>query len=264
MNHDGTVCQKDLGDDTAKLAESMRVYSPESTWKKAQGQRAPAFREGEPMPESASEPAAPRKPLAWLETAAALLMALSSLATAWCSFEASRWSGQSGKSAGQAESLERKANVMRLDGLQHKAAHVQVFTQYVAAHFSGNAALERFYVDRFPPDVRKAYDAWMAEKPFENPAAAPHPFVPPYYETRYAREMEAAMAESAQAKERAGVASGTSGSYLTTTVVLATVLFFVGITMRLTSQRLRLGSFIFGASLFAIVVVRMLLLPVQF
>jgi len=35
-----------------------------------------------------------------------------------------------------------------------------------------------FYVERFPPDVRKAYDAWLAQKPFENPNADPHPFVP--------------------------------------------------------------------------------------
>jgi hypothetical protein len=216
------------------------------------------------MPESAGSPAAPKKPLAWLETAAAVLMAVSSLATAWCSFEASRWSGRGAKSAAQAESLERKASLLRLDGLQHKAVHLQVFMEYIAARFAGNAALERFYVDRFPPDVRKAYDAWIADKPFENPAAAPHPFVPPYYETRGAREMETALSESAEAKERAGTAGAASGSYLTNTVMLATVVFFVGITARLTSPRLRLGSFLFGAALFAFVAVRVLLLPVQF
>jgi hypothetical protein len=36
VNHDGTVYQKDLGDDTAKLAESMQAFNPDGTWKKAQ------------------------------------------------------------------------------------------------------------------------------------------------------------------------------------------------------------------------------------
>jgi hypothetical protein len=26
--------------------------------------------------------------------------------------------------------------------------------------------------------LRKAYDAWLVQKPFENPNADPHPFVP--------------------------------------------------------------------------------------
>jgi hypothetical protein len=216
------------------------------------------------MPEPASEPAAPKKPLVWLETAGAILMAVASLSTAWCSFESSRWSGQSAKAASAAESLERKANVLRLDGLQHKAVHLQVFMEYVAAHFAGNAALERFYVDRFPPEVRKAYDAWMAEKPFENPAAAPHPFVTPYYETRGAREMESSLGEAAQSKEKAQRTGVTAGSYLTNTVLLATVLFFVGITARLPSPRIRLGSFFFGSALFLFAVARMVVLPVQF
>jgi hypothetical protein len=35
VNHDGTVFQKDLGPDTAKLAEAMTSFNPDKTWKKA-------------------------------------------------------------------------------------------------------------------------------------------------------------------------------------------------------------------------------------
>ena len=35
-NYNGDVFQKDLGDDTDKLARAMTEYNPDSTWKKAE------------------------------------------------------------------------------------------------------------------------------------------------------------------------------------------------------------------------------------
>jgi len=36
VDHDGTVFQKDLGDDTNKIAESMKSFDPDPTWKAAE------------------------------------------------------------------------------------------------------------------------------------------------------------------------------------------------------------------------------------
>lgn len=36
VNHEGVVHQKDLGEDTAKVAQAMKTYNPDSTWKKVQ------------------------------------------------------------------------------------------------------------------------------------------------------------------------------------------------------------------------------------
>jgi hypothetical protein len=38
VNHDGTVFQKDLGADTAKIAEAMTSFNPDKTWKKLEPQ----------------------------------------------------------------------------------------------------------------------------------------------------------------------------------------------------------------------------------
>jgi hypothetical protein len=45
--------------------------------------------------------------------------------------------------------------------------------------------------------LRKAYDAWLAQKPFKNPNADPHPFVPKLYETPGTREAAEANAKAA-------------------------------------------------------------------
>jgi hypothetical protein len=36
VNHDGVVYQKDLGRKTGKTAQSMRLFDPDSTWKKVE------------------------------------------------------------------------------------------------------------------------------------------------------------------------------------------------------------------------------------
>src|SRR5205814_9899341 len=68
--------------------------------------------------------------------------------------------------------------------------------------------------DLFPPDVRKAYDAWIAQRPFENPSADPHPFVPKLYEPRGTREAADATAKAATNQQKAGDAGSISGQYL--------------------------------------------------
>jgi Protein of unknown function (DUF2950) len=35
VNHDGVVYEKNLGPNTAELAEKMRTFNPDATWKKA-------------------------------------------------------------------------------------------------------------------------------------------------------------------------------------------------------------------------------------
>jgi len=207
-----------------------------------------------------TEPAE-KKPYAWLETAGAVLMALSSLGTAWCSYEVSRWGGLSGEKGGAAAALERKANLRRIEGFQVQSVQVQVFLEYVAAHLGGNAVLGRWYVERFPPEIKSAFDAWMAQKPFENPSAPLHPFVPGLYEMRHTKEIDESLKESARLAEEARKNGAVATYYLNTTIVLATVLFFVGITSRLTQPRVRLGTFAFGAVLFAAAAVRVALLP---
>jgi hypothetical protein len=36
VSHDGVVYQKDLGPKTAQIAEAMKTYNPDRTWKQAE------------------------------------------------------------------------------------------------------------------------------------------------------------------------------------------------------------------------------------
>ena len=134
-----------------------------------------------------SDPAAtsarqPQEKQRWVEPVAALIMALATLSTAWCSFESAAWTRKANRLMNEFNALERKAGLVTMQGMQQATIHTAMFMELLAAQQAGNEKLANFYAERLPPDVRKAYEAWLAQKPFENPNADPHPFVSNLYE----------------------------------------------------------------------------------
>jgi hypothetical protein len=197
----------------------------------------------------------------WVEPVTALLMALATLSTAWCSYQSAAWTRKSNRLMNEFNSLERRAGLQTMQGMQQATIHTAMFMQLLAAQQAGNEKLVKFYVERFPPDVRKAYDAWLAERPFENPNADPHPFVPKLYEVRGTREAAEASAKAANSLQEARNAGSVSGQYLANTVLFATVLFFASASGKFEQRRVRVVAFAFAVAVFAFAVMRTAMLP---
>ena len=198
----------------------------------------------------------------WVEPVTALLMALATLSTAWCSFESAAWTRRSNRLMNEFNALERRAGLLTVQGMQQATIHTGMFMQALAAHQAGDDKLVSFYVERFPPELRKAYDAWLAQKPFENPNADPHPFVPRLYQTPGTREAADANAKAANSIEQARKAGTVSGQYLANTVLFATVLFFASASGKFDQRRVRVVAFAFAVSVFLFAVVRTAMLPI--
>jgi hypothetical protein len=197
----------------------------------------------------------------WVEPVTAVLMALATLSTAWCSYQSAAWTRKSNRLMNEFNALERKAGLLTMQGTQQATIHAAMFMQLLAAQQAGNEKLVNFYIERFPPDVRKAYESWLAQKPFENPSADPHPFVPNLYEPRGTREAANATAKAATNQQQAGVAGSISGQYLANTVLFATVLFFASASGKFEQRRVRMVAFAFATAVFLFAVARTAMLP---
>ncbi len=103
-----------------------------------------------------------------------------------------------------ASSLDRQANLLNLEGLQVQAAETGIFMLLLNARLAGNERVAKFYEDRIGGEFKPAYEGWLAQKPFENPKADPHPFVTNLYEVPFAREVTTIRAESAPNVQAAG------------------------------------------------------------
>jgi hypothetical protein len=207
--------------------------------------------------EKSTEP--PRKK--WIEPVVAILMALTTLGTAWCSYQSAAWTRRANGLMNESNGLEQRAALLDVQGSQALVVHASMFMQLIAAQHDGNEKLAAFYAERFPPDVKKAYDAWLAQKPFENPAADAHPFVPKLFQVRGAAEAAAMRVDAAERVTRARAAGNRSGQYLANTVLFAAVLFFAGTAGKFEQPRVRHSAAVFAVAVFVFAVIRILLMP---
>lgn len=207
---------------------------------------------------------APAPPIAkklWVEPVTAVLMALATLSTAWCSYQSAAFTRRANRLMNDYNALERRAGVLTLQGMQSATIHIAMFMQVLGARQAGDEKLASFYVDRLPPDARQAYEAWILQKPFENPQAASHPFVPELYQVRGTREAAEASEKAAHHLQESRNAGNVSGQYLANTVLFATVLFFASASGKFEQRRVRVVAFAFAASVFAFAIGRTLMLP---
>src|SRR5438046_10036432 len=99
----------------------------------------------------------PQEKKRWVEPVTALLMALATLSTAWCSYQSAAWTRKSNRLMNEFNALERKAGLVSIQGIQQATIHATMFMQMLAAQQAGNEKLVNLYVDRCQPYVHKVY-----------------------------------------------------------------------------------------------------------
>ena len=198
----------------------------------------------------------------WFEPSCAILMAVASVATAWCSYESSCWSGESGSLEAHSDKLQRHATAQHLESRQIEEMQLRLFTEVIDARMGGNEKLARFYADRFGEEFKPAYEKWIALNPFDDAKAPPHPFVRSLYTPRFEEEIRDAHAEAAKAEAASNVAGHVASSYLANTVSLATVILFAATAEKFAQPRVRGASLAFAIALFLFAAVRTALLPI--
>ena len=186
----------------------------------------------------------------WVEISATVLLAFAAVATAWSSYQATRWNGEQAKTSGSVNKTRIEA--ARASGLANAQQQVDVatFMQWVDSYARGEGKLMKFYRDRFREEFRPAFNAWVATKPLKTEGAPLTPFAMPQY--RLAAKDEAArldrMAEELAAEVRRDIQR--ASNYVLGVVLFAVALFFAGMSTKLTAPGLRITLVAIGCILF--------------
>ena len=186
----------------------------------------------------------------WVEIAATVLLAIAAVATAWSSYQATRWNGEQAKTSGSVNKTRiEAARAADLSNAQ-KQVDVATFMQWVDAYARGETELVNFYRARFRDEFKPAFNAWIATKPLQTAGAPPTPFALPQY--RLAAEAEAARLDkeadalSAQVHRNIQRAS----NYVLGVVLFAVALFFAGMSTKLHAPALRKTMLVVGYLIF--------------
>ena len=186
----------------------------------------------------------------WVPILSTLLLALAAVATAWSSYQATRWNGEQAKATGRTNAIRIEA--ARAQALSEAQTEIDVatFIQWVNAQARQEPALARFYRARFRTEFKPAFTAWLATKPFTNTDAPPTPFAMPSYRLASREDAERldTEAELSSAEVRRNIQRATN--YVLAVVLFSVALFFAGISAKLDSPRLRIALLVCGAVLF--------------
>ena len=191
----------------------------------------------------------------------AVLLSLVALLAAWSGYAAAKWSTESRVELATASSLRIEASRADSDSGELRDFDSSTFESWFTAYAVGNKAAMRLAEHRFRPEFKVAFDAWRATTPETNPGAP----LGPTYMPQYKRPGEVE-ARSRDARAKAAFLDGetdgsTADKYIRLTVVLASILFLVGISTHFPYRGVRYGLIGLGIALLVLSLVQLSGLP---
>ena len=197
-----------------------------------------------------------------LELAATVLLALAAVATAWATYQSSRWHGR--QALAQATATAARLESTRAANVANRQTQVDlaIFTQWVDAFARNEQELESFYRARFRPEFKPAFAAWVATKPRKNPDAPLSPFAMPQYRLAASTEADRLEAKAAAASQAVKRYIQRADNYVLAVVLFAVALFFAGVSTRLPSRGARTLILGVGWALFLGTVIWLTTFPV--
>lgn len=163
----------------------------------------------------------------FIEIVAVAMLSVTAILTAWCGFQAEKWSGE--RSIAFAEASAARVEATDADGQAREARIIDliIYAEWVTATAQGETALADQIEARFTPHFAVAFDAWEADGQVEPGPFAMDEYVPP--------GSEKAAERSAYADERTAAAvedTERGDSYSLLTVLFALVLFLTAMAQR--------------------------------
>lgn len=191
-----------------------------------------------------------------------ILISVAALSSAWCGYQAARWSGLSTLSYNLANGARVAASTAQTRSTIAELAQVSLFVQYEGALYSQNRQFAAFLYRRFPPELRRSVDAWLATKPLTNPRAPLSPFAMPQYHRQDDDVFAASTSRAETLIGEAVDANAKSEAYVFLTVICASISFLGGIATKMVYPRY-LPVTIIGTVLWLGVLASMLRAPVR-
>jgi hypothetical protein len=192
----------------------------------------------------------------------AVLLSLVTIVTAWTGYSAAKWGTESRLELAHASALRIEANRAFAVAAENRNFDASTFNAWFIAYTLDDQEKMALAERRFRPEFLVAFDAWQATDPEHNTSAPPGPTYMPQY-----RQAEKDEAEQLDRRADAATAKGydyatTADNYVRITVLLAAVLFLVGIGSTFEGHVVRVALTSIGAAMLVAALVLIVQQPV--
>jgi hypothetical protein len=191
----------------------------------------------------------------------AVLLSVVALLAAWSGYSAAKWGTKSSLSLAKASSTRTKASLAQVQATQIRTLDSVSFNAAETAYTANDPRLFRLALRRLRPGYRPAFAAWLALHPLKNPNAPPDPSYLPQYRIPQEAQGQALIGKADAYFSEGEKGAATADKYVRLTVLLAAVLFLVGIGSRFPVRAARYGLVGVAAVLLVVSVAQLLSLP---
>jgi uncharacterized membrane protein len=198
-----------------------------------------------------------------VELFSTILLAVAAVTTAWSTYQSTQWRGETAVDYSKATAARIESSEAATRAGQLTQIDIATFVQWIDAEVAGNDELARFYRRRFRPEFQPAFDAWVATNPKTNLNAPLTPFAMPQYKLADAERSSQLNTQAGVHAGQAEVANQRADNYVLAVVLLASSLFFAGISTKLHSLRQREGLLALGWLMFLGTVIWLITSPIS-
>jgi len=205
--------------------------------------------------------AAPPAPSRHIELFSTLLLTLAAVLTAWASYQAAHLRSEQGLAGNRSTAARIQAN--RATSIANRQIQIDVatFVQWLDAKEKNDPKLAAFYLRRFRPEFKPAFQAWLASKPFTDPKAPLTPFAMPQYTPSALAESDALERKGALASTESQAFVKRADKYTLCVVMFALALFFAGFSTRVRTDGSRFAVLAVGWTILLVTLVWMATFP---
>jgi hypothetical protein len=211
-------------------------------------------------PGPAAPAPSPRHAARAIDIIAVVILSIATVSSAWCAYEATRWSGVQAVNYSQASALRTESTRESNRANTLTAIDVQLFSDWVAAVSQKDTRRADFLRTRFREEFRPAFDAWLGSVP-KGTIPPGSPFSLPEYSLAAQRESNRLVVDAEAHFATANDANQIGDNFVLTTVLFATVLFFAGIASHFESVGIKRTMLVLGILMWATAVAIMFSLP---
>lgn len=191
----------------------------------------------------------------------AALLAIVALLAAWSGYASAKWGTESRLTVAEASTTRNEASTAHLSALDVRLGDALMFNAWLGASATRNQEAMDIAARRFRPELKVAFDAWLATDPEHNPDAPPGPQAMPEYEQPDEEKSKALHAKAEKLSREGSEQGQNADDYVRTTVYLATVLFLIGISSHFPIKLARYGLIVIGVSILVFSIVQLLSFP---
>lgn len=193
--------------------------------------------------------------------AEAVLLAVVALLAAWSGYAAAKWSTESRLELAHASALRVKSSQADLEAGELRDFDGITFNAWFDAWIQDDPEAMALAERRFRPEFKVAFDAWWATDPANNVDAPPGPTYMAEYAQPQKEESKELSKQADEAFAEGSKTGGTADDYVRVTVLLASVLFLVGISGHFKLHSARVGLVAIGSLILVYCIVILSTLP---